>query len=70
VSETPLQDAVDKVRTDGEALDLLIEKSSKDLKATLEARKEIGKGWSTAGAVAWAKSTGWSAIAKLGWSPK
>jgi hypothetical protein len=36
---------------------------------SFEGSKEIGKGWSVAGAVLWAKDR-WAAVGKLRWKPR
>ncbi len=70
---TPLRDAIDKLGTSGDGLELSAERDVRgDTRAQLEATKTWGaeREWSVAAAVAWAKDMGYSAMGKLKWSPK
>jgi hypothetical protein len=67
---TPLADAIARVGESGEgfALDVTAAKDDKPV-VSFEGSKEIGKGWSVAGAVLWAKDR-WAAVGKLRWKPR
>jgi len=71
MSDTPLHDAIEKLGTSGEGLELDVGKDAAGhLGASVEASKDLGKGWSIAAAAQWAKDFGYSVIGKVRWTPK
>lgn len=69
---TPLQDALDKLGTSGgDGLEFDVGKDAAGhVGASVEASKELGKGWSVAAAAQWAKDVGYAVMGKLKWTPK
>lgn len=68
---TPLHDALNKLGTSGEGFEL---DASKDqaghVGVSVEATKDLGKGWTIAGAASYVKDLGYAAMGKLTWTPK
>lgn len=68
--ETPLQDAIDKMGTSGDGLELEVGRDSRGhAGATFEATKTKGA-WSAGAAVQWVKDAGFAAWGRVKWSPK
>lgn len=66
----PFSDALDKLGTSGEGLELTAVKDPQHTSVSLEGAKNVGKGWSLAGGFAWAKDAGYAALGKISWKPK
>ena len=70
-SATPLQDAIDKLGADGDGLEVDVGRDQAGhAGVSLEGSKTLGKDWSVAGAVQWAKDVGYAAIGKVKWTPR
>jgi hypothetical protein len=68
---TPFKDALDKLGTSGEGFELDAGRDAAGhIGATVEATKDLGRGWSVAAAASWAKDLGYAAMGKLTWKPK
>jgi hypothetical protein len=66
---TPLADAVARIGESGDGLAVDVTGATTDKPVvSIEGSKTIGKGWSVAGAVLWAKDR-WAAVGKLRWKP-
>lgn len=67
---TPLQDALDQIGTSGEGLVLDASRTqSGQIGVSVEATKDLGKGWTVSAAAQWAKDAGYAAMGKLRWAP-
>lgn len=70
-SPTPLKDGIDKIGRGGEGFELEGGRDSAGhLGGTVEAFKEVGKGWSVGAAASWFKDAGYAVWGKIVWSPK
>lgn len=67
----PFHDALDKLGTSGEGLELdALKDSAGHVGVTVEATKDIGKGWTVAGGFQYAKDMGYALMGKVRWTPK
>lgn len=68
--DRPFSDALAKLGTSGEGLELTATRDqSGHVEAAAQGSKDLGKGWSVAGGVAYAQKT-WAAMGKVIWRPK
>lgn len=68
-NSTPLHDAVDRIGTHGEGFELDARRDkSGAIEGEAEGAKALGKGWSLAGGIGYAKEQ-WYALGKLIWRP-
>lgn len=68
---TPLHDALDRLGTSGEGLELDAARDpAGHVGVTVEATKDLGKGWTVSGAASYVKDMGYAAMGKLRWTPK